>query len=139
MVQLLIRAVISVIANALGLLAAAYLLNDFEINTSSFIVAVLVFTIAIVVLGPLITKIALTSAPFLVGGIALVTILVALVITSLVTDGLDIDGVATWFIATLIIWGFTLIANLLLPFVLAKIVIGGKPLVPPAEGQTGQR
>jgi putative membrane protein len=118
--QIVIRAIVLLAANAVGLLAAAWLLDDFRINASSFVIAVVIFTAATVVLGPLIMKIALTSAPYLMGGIALVTTLVGLVITDLLSDAFEIDGAATWILATLIIWVFSLVASLLLPWILVR-------------------
>ena len=125
MIRLVIQAVLTLAANAIGLLAASYFLDDFTINTSSFILALLIFTAATVVLGPFIAKLAMQNAPFLLGGIALVTTLVGLLITTLATDGLDIDGIGTWFIATVVIWIASMIAQVVLPFVLAKLAITG--------------
>lgn len=65
MVRLLARLILNILANAVGLLAAALLLDNFSVNTISFIVAVFVFSLATTVLGPLIMKIALTSASHL--------------------------------------------------------------------------
>ena len=136
MVRMVIQAVVSLVANAIGLLVAAYLLDDFEINTSSFVLTVLIFTAATVILGPLITKIALTNAQFLMGGIALVTTFVGLVIADVLTDGLEIDGVSTWFIATLVIWIASLIAQIVLPLILTKLALTrDEPAAPTAAGQ----
>jgi uncharacterized membrane protein YvlD (DUF360 family) len=132
---MLIQAVVTLVANAIGLLAAAYLLDDFEINTSSFVLTVLIFTVATVILGPLIMKIALTNAQFLMGGIALVTTFVGLVIADVLTDGLEIDGVSTWFIATLVIWVASLIAQIVLPFILAKLALTREPGAPANPAQ----
>jgi uncharacterized membrane protein YvlD (DUF360 family) len=133
---MVIQAVVSLVANAIGLLVAAYLLDDFEINTSSFVLTVLIFTAATVILGPLITKIALTNAQFLMGGIALVTTFIGLVIADVLTDGLEIDGVSTWFIATLVIWIASLIAQIVLPLILTKLALTrGEPAAPTAAGQ----
>jgi putative membrane protein len=132
MIQMVIRLIVSLIANAIGLLAAAYFLDDFEVNTSSFILAVVIFTAATVILGPLITSIALRNASFLIGGIALVTTFIGLVITDVLTDGFEIDGVSTWFIATGVIWVAALIAQVALPFILAKLALTDEPATPPA-------
>lgn len=120
MVRLLARLILNILANAVGLLAAALLLDNFSVNTISFIVAVFVFSLATTVLGPLIMKIALTSASYLMGGIALVTTFVGLLVTSVVTDGIVIRGVSTWFISTMIVWGFSIIGSLLFPRVIFK-------------------
>lgn len=120
MVRLLAQLAIGIMANAIGLLLASVLLDDFTIDASSFVLAVLVFSAATVVLGPLVLKIALTNASFLVGGIALVTTLIGLIITTVFTDGLQISGLATWVAATVIIWIFSVVANLVLPLMIFK-------------------
>lgn len=120
MLRLLANLTLAVLANAVGLLAASLLLDDFSINGTAFVVAVLIFSAVTTVLGPLITKIALTSAPYLMGGIALVTTLIGLIITSLVSDGIAINGATTWAVATLVVWMFSLIGSVLLPLVIFK-------------------
>ena len=134
MVRMVIQAVVTLVANAIGLLVAAYVLDDFEVNASSFVLTVLIFTAATIILGPLITKIALSNAQFLMGGVALVTTFVGLVIADLLTDGLEIDGVGTWYIATGVIWVASLLAQIALPFILAKLALTRKPTAP-AAGQ----
>lgn len=120
MLRFLAQLTLAVLANAVGLMAAAALLDDFSINASSFILAVLVFSLSTVILGPFILKMALTSASFLVGGISLVTILVGLIITNVFTDGVSISGLTTWVLATLIVWIFSIVANLVLPLIIFK-------------------
>lgn len=120
MLRLIARITLSLLANVLGLLAAAWLLDDFSVDATSFVMAVLIFTVSTVVLGPLVLKIALQSANYLVGGIALVTTFIGLVVTNLVSDGISISGVSTWLLATLIVWVFSIIGNLLLPLIIFK-------------------
>ncbi|MCC6943008.1 MAG: phage holin family protein [Thermomicrobiales bacterium] len=123
MMRLVIQTILTLIANAVGLLVASYVLDDFTINASSFILALVIFTAATVLLGPFIAKMAMQNASFLMGGIALVTTLVGLLITTAVTDGLDISGLTTWFLATVVIWIASVLAQVILPFVVAKIAI----------------
>lgn len=127
MVRFMVRTLLSFIANAVGLIVAATLLEGFTIEGVSFVVAVAFFTLATVVLGPLIVKIALTNASYLMGGIALVTTFVGLVITTIFTDGLAINGVSTWFMATFIVWAFSVIANVILPMLLFKKILSDEP------------
>ena len=131
-IRLVISTVLSLLANAIGLLAAAWLLDDFTINGASFVIAVVIFTAATVILGPLVVKIAMTSATFLMGGIALVTTLVGLILTDLLSEGFSIDGVTTWVAATVIIWFFSMIASLILPWILLKAGFGADPATPAA-------
>ena len=120
MIRLLLRIVISLLGNALGLWVASLILADMSLSASGFVIAVVVFTVLTAVLQPLITKMAVQNAPALQGSSALVTTFLSLVITALVTDGLSIDGVSTWIFATVIVWFFTMIAAWLLPIFLLK-------------------
>ena len=126
MIRMVGQLTIGILANAVGLLAASLLLADFEIAGAAFVVAVLIFSVATAVLSPLILKIAVKNASFLVGGISLVTILAGLFVTTLVSDGIAISGLSTWILATLIVWIFSIIGNLLLPLVIFKSVLNGR-------------
>jgi uncharacterized membrane protein YvlD (DUF360 family) len=125
MIRFLAKLALNILANAVGLLAASMLIEGFTITGVSFVIAVLIFSLSIMILGPLITKIALTNAPYLLGGTALVTTFVGLVVTNLVSDGISISGLSTWLFATLIVWVFSLLGNILLPLVLFKKVLDG--------------
>jgi hypothetical protein len=120
MIRMLISFGIRLLANAVGLIVANLVLDDMELNASGFIIAVLIFTVAQVILQPLIVKIALTHANALIGATALVTTLVGLIITDLVSDGLSITGFVTWCLATVIVWAAALVAGLILPLILVK-------------------
>ena len=124
MPRLLAQMSLSLLANALALVAASILLTGFTINGLAFVVAVCIFIASTVILEPLITKIARQNAPYLLFGIALVTTFVGLLVTTLVTDGLSITGIATWVMATLIIWLATIVASLILPRFLFKELLG---------------
>jgi hypothetical protein len=120
MLRLFAKITLALLSNAVGLLAASLLLDNFSLDALSFVTATLIFTITTVVLGPLIIKIALNNAPYLMGGIALVTTFVGLVITNLLATGISISGVSTWLVATLIVWGFSVLGSVVLPLVLFK-------------------
>ena len=120
MIRMLISFGIRLLANAVGLIVANLVLDDMELNASGFVIAVLIFTVAQVILQPLIVKTAMTNAQALMGGTALVTTLVGLIITDLVSDGLSITGFVTWCLATVIVWAAALVAGLILPLILVK-------------------
>ena len=122
MVRLLIRIGIHLLANAVGLIVAAWVLEGMTITGPAFVIAVVIFTAVEVVADPLITKIAIKSVPALRGGVALVTTLLGLLITTLLSSGLQISGFNTWLLATLIVWLAALIAALVLPIFLVKRV-----------------
>ena len=123
MMRLLARLILNVLSNALGLFMASLFVDGFSIDGVSFVVAVAVFSLATTILGPLIMKIALKNAPFLMGGIALVTTLVGLVITNVISDGISVNGVSTCIVATLVVWLFSMIGSVLLPLILFKKIL----------------
>jgi putative membrane protein len=125
MIRMLISFGISLLANAVGLLVAAWVLDDMSVSGTAFVIAVLIFTVVTVILQPLITKIAMQNAKALLGATALVTTLLGLIITSLISDGLEISGFTTWVLAMLIVWLAAMLAGLLLPVLLVKKAVEG--------------
>lgn len=123
MVRFLARTALSVLANAVGLFLASVILDGFEINGAAFVVAVLIYTAAEVILGPFVTSTAIKTTPALRGATALVTTSVALILTSLISDGISISGFGTWVAAIVIVWLFALLASLVLPLMLFKKVL----------------
>jgi putative membrane protein len=120
MIRLLIRIGLSLLGNALGLWVASLILDDMSVSGTAFVIAVLIFTVLTAVIQPLVTKMAMQNAPALQGSSALVTTFLALLITELISDGLQISGLSTWIFATVIVWFFTMIAAWLLPLFILK-------------------
>lgn len=120
MVRTLIRLGLTLLGNALGLWIASLVLDDMHVSGTAFVIAVVIFTVLMVVLQPLMTKLAMQHAESLQGGSALVTTFVALLITSLISDGLEISGVVTWILATVIVWLGSLLAGVILPMIFLK-------------------
>ena len=117
---MLIRIGIHLLANAIGLLVAAWILEGMTITGAAFVIAVAIFTTVEVIADPLVTKIAIRSLPALRGGVALVTTFLGLLITTWLSSGLQIDGAKTWVLATLVVWLAALVADLILPLLLVK-------------------
>lgn len=120
MVRFLLRILIFLASAALGLLVAHLVLGDFVLSVSGFIVAVVVFALAQSIVSPLAESVARRHAPVLLGGIGVISTFVALLIATLLADGLAITGTATWILGTLIVWLVTALATWLLPLVLMK-------------------
>jgi putative membrane protein len=120
MIRLLIGFFIQLVSNALGLIVASWLLDDVTISGSAFVVAVVIFTAVYAIAQPFFTQMAMSAVPALRGGVALVATLVGLIITSLVSDGLSIEGAGTWVGATVIVWIVSLLGVLVLPFLFIK-------------------
>ena len=116
MIRLVVRTVIAVAANAVGLIVAALVLDRMEIDVTSFVVAVVIFTVVFAVLQPFLAVQLRRLGPAALGGVSLIATLVALVITDLLSDGFTISGVTTWVLAALFVWLGALIAEFVLPY-----------------------
>ncbi len=115
MIRLLVRTLIAVGANAVGLIVAALVLDDFHINATSFVVAVVIFTIVFAVLQPFLAVQLRRLGPGMLGAVSLVATLVSLIVTDLLSDGFSVSGVLTWILAALIVWLAALVATFVLP------------------------
>lgn len=120
MLSFFARTALSIIGNALGLLIASWIVPGFDISIVGFTISVLFFTGAQILFSPLILKLAIKHMPTLRGGIALVTTLVALFLTAMFTDGLQIGSVSAWVISPLIVWITTVLAGVFLPMIMFK-------------------
>jgi putative membrane protein len=116
MIRFLVRTLIAVVANAVGLLVAAALLDGMDVNAGSFVLAVVIFTVAFALMQPFLVSQFRRANSAALGGVALIATLVALIVTDLVSDGFSIDGVGTWIAATVIVWLAALLAAFILPF-----------------------
>lgn len=116
MIRFLVRTLIALVANAVGLIVAAIVLDDVELDATSFVVAVVIFTAVFVLLQPFLAVNLRRMGPGMLGVVSLLATLVSLIVTDLLTDGLSISGVLTWILAALIVWLVALVATLLLPF-----------------------
>jgi putative membrane protein len=108
----LMRVVLAGVANAITILVAAAVLDRFEINAVPFIVAVVIFTAAVVLIKPSAESLAGKYAKGVTWVAGLVTTYVALLLADIFSDGIQIEGVGTWIIATLIVWAGTLLYDL---------------------------
>lgn len=120
MVRFLIRAAIFVVTAALGLLVASWVLPGFHLDWEGLLVAVLVFAVAQSILAPFIFNLARKYASALLGGIGLVSTLVALLVASLLPGGIRVDDALTWILAALVVWVVTALGGWLLPLIFLK-------------------
>lgn len=105
---------------AIGLLVAAWLVPGMSVSASGFIVAVVLFALAQAILSPFILKMASRYAAAFLGGIGLVSTLVSLILASIFTDGLRIEGLGSWVWATVVVWLVTAVATMLLPLIVLR-------------------
>ncbi|ROU03328.1 phage holin family protein [Histidinibacterium lentulum] len=120
MIRLLISTAAYLIANAVGLLVAVLLLPGFTIDFLAFVVAVLIFSLVQTIAGPLVTKMSMKHMPQLLGGIALITIFVGLLVTAFIMPSMEIGGISNLLAATLLVWLGSLLASILLPIYVFK-------------------
>lgn len=120
MIRFLVRAGIFLGSAAVGLLVASLLVDQMSISATSFLIVVVIFAALQSVLAPFLAKTTARSAPALLGAAGLLSTFLALLITTVVSDGLSISGASSWLIASLIVWLVTMLATLLLPWLLVK-------------------
>jgi uncharacterized membrane protein YvlD (DUF360 family) len=114
-IRLLVRTAVALAANAIGLLIAAAVLSGMHVTASSFIVAVVIYTVVFALMQPFLVSQLRRRAEAALGGVALIATLVSLIVTDLISDGFSIDGVGTWIAATVIVWLGALLAAFILP------------------------
>ena len=110
--DLLVRVALAVAASAVALLLAAILLDGVEIGAGSFVVAVAVFSLASLVVRPLVTWGVVRYARALGGVVALLAMFVVLLVTDVLSDGLDIEGALDWVLAAVIVWLATVVYSM---------------------------
>lgn len=121
MIRIVIRALVYLVSAAIGILVAQAFLDDMHVHVGGFLISVVVFAVAQLILGPFIAKFVARNASAFLGGVGLVSTFVALLIASFFgNDGIEINGAATWIAATVIVWVVTAAATLLVPWLLVK-------------------
>lgn len=120
MIRFLVRAGIFLGSAAVGLLVASLLVDQMSISAASFLFVVVIFAALQSVLAPFLAKTTARNAPALLGAVGLLSTFLALLITTVVSDGLSISGASSWLVASLIVWLLTMLATLLLPWLLVK-------------------
>ena len=116
MLRVLIRTAIALVANAVGLLIAAALLEGVQLDVGGFAVAVVVFTVVYALIQPFLGVQLRRRGSSALGGVSLIASLVGLIVTDIVSDGLSIDGIGAWLGAAVIVWAGALLAAFVLPF-----------------------
>ena len=118
MIRFLVRTAIVLLGNAVGLIVASLVFDGIDIDVTSFIFALVIFTVAFAVLTPFIASTLRRnqSSSAALGGVALISTFAALLLTDLLSDGLSISGIGTWIGATVVVWLVSMIAIWILPF-----------------------
>ncbi|MEN3225845.1 phage holin family protein [Mycolicibacterium porcinum] len=120
MIRFLLRIAIFLGSAALGLLVAAWLVPGVSVSAWGFIATVVIFAVAQAILSPFFLKMASRYASAFLGGIGLISTLVALILASVLTRGLSISGIGSWIAATVVVWLVTAVATVVLPALFLK-------------------
>ena len=116
MIRLLVRTLIALAGTAVGLIVAGVLLDGVDIDVTSFLVAVVIFTVVFAIIQPFLAVQLARAGSAALGGVALISTLVSLIITDLLSDGFSISGIGTWIAAMVVVWIVSLLAVFILPF-----------------------
>ena len=119
-IRFLLRVAVFLGSSAIGLLVAAWLVPGVSLSTWGFITAVVIFTVAQAILSPFFLKMASRYASAFLGGIGLVSTYVALLLASLLSNGLSIRGIGSWIAATVVVWLVTAVATVVLPVLVLR-------------------
>jgi uncharacterized membrane protein YvlD (DUF360 family) len=117
-IRFLVRTAIVLVGNAVGLIVASLVFDGFAIDVTGFVISLVIFTVVVALMTPFLesTFRRNRSTSAALGGVALISTFVALLITDVFSDGLDISGVGTWIGATVVVWLASLLAVFILPF-----------------------
>ncbi|WP_434993117.1 phage holin family protein [Arthrobacter sp. Ld5] len=126
MIRFLIHVLINLATAAIGLLLAGWIVPGVALQPSGFVVAVVVFALAQGVLGPFVFNVARQHAAPILGGIGLVTTLIALLVASLFSGGLTISGFMAWVGATLLVWIVTALGGWILGWLFITRRVGDR-------------
>lgn len=124
MIRFLVNAAVYMGAAAIGLLVADFFLDGLSIvYPVGFVIAALLFGVVQAVITPFFASVTEKNATVLTGGVGLFSAFFALIVTTLVSSDITIDGVVTWFLAALVIWLASMVAAVILRLTVAKKVI----------------
>lgn len=119
-IRILLSAAVFLASAAIGLLVASLLIPGVSVSIYGFLTAVVIFAVAQAILAPFFLKMASRYASAFLGGIGLVSTLAALILASVLTNGLVIRGIGSWIAATVVVWLVTAVATLVLPALVLK-------------------
>ncbi|GAB2654838.1 phage holin family protein [Prescottella soli] len=105
--RLLFQLLSQCVLGAVALIVVHFVLPGVDLSFTGFFVALGVFTLAHMILGPFVLSVAQHYAAPLEGGVGLVATLLALWVASLFPDGIQISGVKSWVVAPIIVWVVT--------------------------------
>ena len=107
MIRFLIQIAVNLVTATIALTVAGFVIDGVTVRPAGLITAVVVFVVANALFTPFIFKMARKYAPAALGGIGLLSTLVALLIATAFGDGLTISVFTDWVLTTLLVWVIT--------------------------------
>lgn len=104
MPKFLIGWLLSLGANAIALILCSLIFSGFRLSIDGFVISLVVFAVLSAFFTWIVLKFLLRNAGSVVALTGLISTFLALLVTTLLTSGLTIDGVSTWILSTLLIW-----------------------------------
>lgn len=126
MIRFLLSVAVNLIAAAIAFLICAAVVGDFNLSVRGFWIAVAIFTAVQAILSPFVFNLARKYASAVLGGIGLISTLLALWITTLISGALSISGAAAWLASTVIVWFASALAAWLLGYLILRRWWDGK-------------
>lgn len=120
MIRFLLSLGISIVSAAVALLVAAAVVDGVRVQAAGFVVAVLVFAVAQALLSPFVFTMARTYASAVLGGVGIVSTMLALFVATLFPGGLQIQGVTAWVVTPLVVWLITALGTWILGVLIIK-------------------
>jgi len=105
------RAGLVLASGAVALLVAALIFDRFTISTLGFPIVVVIFTLVSLVAKPLTESLVRRHAREVYWATGLIATWVTLLVTDMVSDGIQIEGIGTWILSTVIVWAAVIGAN----------------------------
>jgi lipopolysaccharide export LptBFGC system permease protein LptF len=124
MIRFLINLGVYFVSALIGIIVADLIFTGFQVEVGiSYLIVAGIFALIEACLSPLVGSLTRRKAQAFMGGTGLIATFVALLITSLISGYIDIDGIGTWIGATVVVWLFGAIAAFLLPILVVRRII----------------
>ncbi|GAA3956645.1 hypothetical protein [Gordonia caeni] len=104
MIRFLLSVAVNLASAAVAFLICAAVVADFTLSVRGFFIAVAIFTALQSILAPFVFNLARKYASAILGGIGLISTLLALWITTLISGALSISGFTAWLASTVVVW-----------------------------------
>lgn len=104
MIRFLLNVAVNLVSAAIAFLIAWSVVGGFDLHWRGFFIAVAIYTALQSLFAPFVFNVARKYASAMLGGIGLISTLIALWITTLIAGALSIHGFSAWLASTVVVW-----------------------------------